>query len=422
MSTSSQPPEWHFRCARTHRDILRGTSPCVFCRSSYAKSNFCVSAPDRTTIAGSQNGFVWAACRAYNEGKPLIVRPDDVWLAILQNIGRYSLPRTDESLLEAKFDVPTLDEEDFRNFSTLAEEMEYLVNRKCLSRERTNSLMPDFSTTCPEDITAACVLLLGREFKEKVLGDFRFRKGGIPFTTLSGRPLDWGSLLYKLRDFGNEGEEVQLFIKNIRPILSLLHYTAREPDSVIAREFIETMVRKTPPNGEDAHLVTGWITAFCHVSPKRQNRQSDKDGDKPSNQDVKSKVSETRDASEEDKEDDIFYQTINLSDIPVGTARMPVRVMSQHRTVDCIMVGGSIATTYGRHESNGWVYRPMSGWILSINENTEMARKRQEILDDVKQEIRHQVNEAAKEFKDCLWSNTASALVLSRLEKRLDKL
>ncbi|KAL3589491.1 hypothetical protein FPOAC2_11659 [Fusarium poae] len=422
MSTSSQPPAWPFKYAKTQEDILRGTSPCVFRRSCCVQTSLCVSAPDKTTMTGSENGLVWSACRAYNEGKHLIIRPDDVWLAILQNIGRYTLPLTDECLLEAKFDIPTLSEKDFRIPSTLAEEMKYFVNRKCLSNEHTSSLIPDFSTTYPEDITAACVMLLGGELKEKFLGDCRFKKGGIPVVTLSGSVLDWANLLSKLKYFKDEGEEVQFFIKKIRPVLSLLQYAAREPDSPAAHEFIGAMVRRTPPNGEDDHLVTGWITAFCHVNPEHQSRQSDMERHELSDQAVGPEVPENKDTSEEDDEKRIFHQTINLSDIPPGIARLPVRLMSKQRIFNCIMIGGSIAVACGYHESTGWIYRPMSGWILSINEDIEMARKRQEILDDVKQEILHQAREAAKEFEDCVWSSTASSLVLSRLERRLAKL
>ncbi|RGP73869.1 duf4419 domain protein [Fusarium sporotrichioides] len=276
MSTASDT--WVFPCAGSRRDILQCASPYFSRRSASVKSSIYTSEPGKMVMAGSENGFVWSACRAYNESKPLIIRPDDIWLAIIENIGRYCIQRTVETPLEERLDVPTLSHKDFSSPRALAEEMQYLVNRKCFSQELMSSLIPDFSTTLPEDITAACILLLGSERKDKAPCDLRFREGGIP----------------------------RMIFYRIRPILRLLHYAAREPASSTAGEFLSTMVKKTPLNGKDDDLVTGWITSFCYFDAEGQIRQPNEEGDGPSDQDVQPKVLENKDTTEENEEDGLF--------------------------------------------------------------------------------------------------------------------
>ncbi|QPC73382.1 hypothetical protein HYE68_004134 [Fusarium pseudograminearum] len=414
---------WCFTYAKTHPKVLRGTSPYLYRRSTKVQTSLDIEESETSFVSGSGNGFIWSACRAYNQGAPLFIRPDDVWLAILQSIGRFCLPEMDEALLKEKCGVPRLTDKDFSSPNALSKEMEYLVNRRCLSEERKNSLMPDFTTTRPEDVTAACVSILGKQWNEELPTDLRFRIGSISMVTLVGQPCDWLGLLDKLKDFEDEGEGVQLFIKRIRPILRRLHYAAREPDSPTARELFSTMVRRTPPGDvsyemHSANVVDGWIASFYHQNENYRARQLAWESYEP----FEKYGSEASDTAGEEDDDEIFYYTANLANIPTGISKMPVQLQGEDNTLDCFMIGGSIAMAYDRNVQDVWMCRPISGWIMSCIEDSEMERKRQDILNDVRKEIRREWRKAQNTFGHCVRSTDAIEAVLSSIKHRLGEL
>jgi hypothetical protein len=355
---------------------------------------------ENLNVAGSENGFIWSACRAYNDGIPLTIRPDDVWLAIIQQISFYRSRNRDKTLEEDDFDIPTMMVQDFENPRVLAEEMIYFVTRNCLSVRRKNLLMSGSVMTRPEDITAAAVLLLGTAHKE-TQRDLRFGNGGIPTVSLAGQYVDWLIMLDKLSGFRGESKEVQLFIDNIRPILQRLYYAAQNPHDPKYSEFLRTVVRKTPPDGKDDKLVTGWIAAFCHFDCEGQVRRPDK---------------------ERSGQDGMSYKPISLDDIPPGTASMPIRLINGNKIENCTLMGGSLYTSSVLSEQDEWVYAPLKGWILCLDGNTEMARRRGEILDAVRREIWRERGKAVEEIDGCAWSSSAVMLSLSRIEERLEKL
>ncbi|KAK6705119.1 hypothetical protein SNK05_009011 [Fusarium graminearum] len=418
MANSFDPLVRYFMYASTHLHVLKGISPYLYRRSKEARTSLNIKESTTSFVSGSVNGFIWSACQAYDRGTPLVIRPDDVWLAILQSIGRFCLPHTDDILLNEMFDVPRLTKEDFMSPDTLAGEMEYLVNRKCLSEERTNSLMPDFTTTLSEDVTAACVSILGTQWKDDLPTDLRFTRAGMSTVILAGQYCDWFSLLDRLKLFEDEGEEVQHFIKNTRPILRRLHYAAREPDSPTARELFSTTVRKTPPNGVDDDLVTGWITSFYHLNQQSQMRQPDIG---PFGQ-YGGEASEHKNMAWGEEHDDILYPAVRLADIPTGISAMPVQFPGKDKAFHGIMVGGSIGIAYERNVQNVWMHRPIAGWAASCNEGNETMRKREEILRDATQEMQREWKMAKKDFGDCAKATCAIASVLSRIQRRLDKL
>ncbi|PCD40967.1 hypothetical protein FGRA07_02238 [Fusarium graminearum] len=337
MANSSDPLVWYFTYASTHLDVLKGISPYLYRRSKEARTSLNIKESTTSFVSGSVNGFIW------------------------------------------------LTKEDFMSPDTLAGKMEYVVNRKCLSEERTNSLMPDFTTTLPEDVTAACVSILGTQWKDDLPTDLRFTRAGMSTVILAGQYCDWFSLLDRLKLFEDEGEEVQRFIKNTRPILPRLHYAAREPDSPTARELFSTTVSKTPPNGVDDDLVTGWITSFYHLNQQSQMRQPDIG---PFGQ-YGGEASEHKNMTWGEEHDDILYPAVRLADIPTGISAMPVQFPGKDKAFHGIMVGGSIGIAYERNVQNVWMHRPIAGCAASCNEGDETMRKREEILRDATQEMQH---------------------------------
>ena len=53
------------------------------------QSSFSADYLSNHNVKASINGFVWAVIQAYNEHHSLVIRPDDVWLAILTQFSIY---------------------------------------------------------------------------------------------------------------------------------------------------------------------------------------------------------------------------------------------------------------------------------------------------------------------------------------------
>lgn len=61
-------------------------------------------------------------------------------------------------------------------------------------------------------------------------------------------------------------------------------------------------------------------------------------------------------------------------------------------------------------------------WAVGCNEDDETRRKREEVLRDATQEMQREWQMAKKEFGDCPEITCVIASVLSKIQRRLDKL
>ncbi|RGP80265.1 hypothetical protein FLONG3_1566 [Fusarium longipes] len=401
-SSNTSPSAWGLKHARNQDDILEGTSQYHFRRTSqlmtYSISN---NSQKEAIIAGSPNGFVWSACHAFNEGVHLVIRPDDVWLAIVQQLSICCCPhQTNRAMTEKDFDVAMIRPKDIRSPSALNQEMDYLVARNCLTVQEKDNFLPDFTTTRLEDKTVAAILLLGKANTEKLDHNLRFgRNDGIPSISLLGEAKDWVTILEKLDRFNDEN--VRLFVNNIKPIIKLFHYAARVPRSKKATEFFATMVRKTPPNDNDDKLVTGWITAFCYFDSEGQIRRTSNKYDAFPGRNAHFNVPTNTHAVEQNEQDDMVYQPISLDDIPAGTASMPLLLLNGKNTHNCTILGGSISIESLISQRGSRGYKSMTGWILCVDKKVKRSRKRTDFVYDSNSRVLMGMESVAREIGRC---------------------
>lgn len=87
---ASRIPQFKAHYAETAKELLSGCSyqehqNCEF----IIQSSFSDSDLSHRSVWASNNGFIRAAIEAYNHHHNLIIRPDDVWLAILTQFNLY---------------------------------------------------------------------------------------------------------------------------------------------------------------------------------------------------------------------------------------------------------------------------------------------------------------------------------------------
>lgn len=272
-------------------------------------------------ISSSNNGFVWAAYHAYSYHHHLIIRPEDVWFAILTQLSFYINAHAEElrSFFVAHegrkhlhLEVNELD------FAYIAQEMTHLIAKNVIDPELRSWVMPSFSTTTDSDKAVGAILFMGAMQKY-----FSYGVGvccGIPSVTLLGEVDDWKDILKRIDKIELLGEEPSQFARMIRPIVNHMILSFESPDSFQVIEFWNTIVHKVSLfSGTD--YFTGWLTAFCFW---------DEDG--------KAKyISDNNQMF-----GGVAYPRVDVDKVPAGYASVPISVDDDGDAYEATMVAGSV--------------------------------------------------------------------------------
>lgn len=191
---------------------------------------------EHSTLEASPNGFVHGAITAYNHHHALLIRPEDVWFAILSQFSLFINAHAEE--VRGKFvahqgkKVLTLIY--FANrytmdFGLFAKEMGEMIERNVVDPELRRWMMPAFTTTTQKDTVIASILMMGVTQK---YFDFRCVLAcGLPSVTLLGDKADWELILSRLEKLTEYGEEPTQFFKLLKPVLSRFVESFESPAS-----------------------------------------------------------------------------------------------------------------------------------------------------------------------------------------------
>ncbi|KAK5654562.1 hypothetical protein OQA88_7191 [Cercophora sp. LCS_1] len=318
-------------------------------------------------IISSANGFVLGALKAYNKHHHFVIRPDDIWLAILTQLSFYINRQADalrpvfrpNTAAAAKIDAkpritaislsPLLATNTKRdpnpNSSSHIEQMA-LALASTLSANLSppgiaNWITPTFTTSTTTDAAAAAIIMAGA-FRSYFNYAFVFYCG-MPSVTLQGSRGDWVSILERserIPEFFGGGEataeEVRHFQALLGPVLKGMVRTFDEPDAEDVLDFWAKMVHES--GGSGTHYISGWLTAFCFW---------DADGVS-----LYGKMTDKGGGVEVDTENggkpgcrlgDVVYHRVESGGIPVGWAGAPVDVVDERGDVWKVMlVAGSM--------------------------------------------------------------------------------
>lgn len=260
------------------------SSPAALPISSRQSSSTTSSAP----VFASKNGFVHACIEAYNNHHSLVLRPDDVWLAVLTQLSIYVNAHSD-SLQDRFVDHGACRQQlhievELRgaDHGALAIEMSRLLGASIRDPGWREWIVPRFSTTTTVDETVESIVMMGTFQKY-----FSYSWGtrcGIPSVTLLGEQADW----IKLRDrvvasrtvdgegprLASLGPECAAWVSLLRPVLDGFVDSFRQPSSsdTMASDgtqaFWQAICDEHVPNGSGVATYGGWITAFCFWDEK----------------------------------------------------------------------------------------------------------------------------------------------------------
>lgn len=305
-----------------------------------------------TKITPTPNGLVDAAITAWNTHHHLILRPDDIWIAILSQLGFYIDAHAEElrdffvahegqKYLEVvQYDVTPRTCE----YSLFARQMSDKMVENVKDPSLVTWIIPDFSTTTEDDKAVASVLLMGAMKKYFDYG-FCCVSCGIPSVTLLGERADWVELQNRIERIPElKGEAVE-FHRLLKPIARHMVLSFDEPGSPAVLEFWRGIAcweipsyQFSGPTEEDK--ITGWITAFCFWDDKGARNKYKIQGDRHCI-------------------DGVAYGSLDESAKTAGWAAVLVKVIHKHydgtilQELQCRMVAGSVGIRPGKHEEMG---------------------------------------------------------------------
>lgn len=233
----------------------------------------------------SGNSFVWSVVRAYCDHNELVLRPDDVWLAIMIQFSNYVNAVSRVEALRDRFVKHSGQKEIVVEINATLDTIPYeevldtfsrVIDRELVDEIRT-WVQPSFTTTRREDRTVASVVMMAT-----VRSYFKYTlrlRCGLPKVTLLGTVEDWEAVRdravrlhqYAVRTGGDDvaaGENVMdSWCGRLMPVLAMIVHTFREPESAEARDFWNRICSYHPGGSGPSHI-SGWITAFCAFTEK----------------------------------------------------------------------------------------------------------------------------------------------------------
>ncbi|KAJ5542497.1 hypothetical protein N7535_004919 [Penicillium sp. DV-2018c] len=305
-----------------------------------------------THISASPNGFVWAMYYAYRNHHRLKLRPEDVWLAILVQIGFYISSHAEQ--LRHRFvshdgtrelRIDEFGVIDFADFGKLASKLTRLVQMNVIDPDLWGWAMPDFSTTTASDKVVAAVLMMGSMKQYFTCSSLLECDCGIPAVTLLGKKEDWALMARKITGLRILGDEPSRFAQLLQPVLNNFAAAFDTHHRRDAERFWGKCVYNTKADrrANEQTYLKGWITVFCFW---------DKDGKLSYPEDIHAPSSP--EFQEAESQFSLFHpllRRVRMDSIPVGYSTMPVTVNDNGHEYKIGLLAGSIgikATSSGR--------------------------------------------------------------------------
>ena len=302
-------------------------------------------------ISPSTNGLVYSIFRAWSDHHHLVVRPDDIWCAVLSQLNFYINAHAEE--VRSVF-VPHQDRKNLKviesgtlqtaDFGGVAIKLTELMSTHLNDPDLTDWVMPNFSTTEASDRVVAAILIMGAMPKF-----FNYRyvlKCGIPSVTLLGDRTDYAAILTKLDTFPNLGDEVHRFVGLLRAVLKRFIASFDNPKAPETVEFWNCIAHKD--GGSGPSYLSGWVTAFCFwdhqgncLSDIREKTANFSTSGRTNSDHVFWDYDES-DRKKNFKLDDIPFHNVDTNDIPSGCTTVPLSVNDNGTFIETRLLVGSV--------------------------------------------------------------------------------
>ncbi|KAJ7485952.1 hypothetical protein FB451DRAFT_1231506 [Mycena latifolia] len=357
-------------------------------------------------LVPNANGFVATLLDAYTKDRALVIRPDDVWLAILSQFNFFVTARAE--LLRANFVAHEGKEElviDARpnkrydvDFGRLAVEMTGLVEKNVVDPALRSWAIPTFTTTTATDTTVGAVLLMAtlkNYFEYKIL----LGGCGIPRVTLEGEREDWVDILGRLEKLKEYGLETTAWYHLLRPVIVRFVAAFDAPMSPANVEFWQRVANYTPGGSGRGDYYTGWITAFTVFDKEGHWLGNSLDKNAAPGTDpatlataqfwatyarvVTHRLCDWSGPNEHLVLDDTPFHRLSGKGVPPGYGEVDIKLIEDDVLYDCAMVAGLVGmnvSSSGDRALSGSgeddTVSPVAGWWMFVKVDEEVMQKR----------------------------------------------
>ncbi|PVF95611.1 hypothetical protein CPB86DRAFT_817050 [Serendipita vermifera] len=324
-------------------------------------------------------GFINTVLNAYNQHHHLIIRPDDIWIAILAQINFYVNANAED--LSSKFVAHegkktiviygsgtryTVD------FGAIAEQFGARLKENIVDPSLHEWIIPDYTTTTPNDKVICSVMMMAT--LKAYFDYYGFLCCGIPTITLQGTKEDYFSIYQRLDKLEEFGREPTAFARLLRPVIKQF-----------AAAFDAVEEGKTPDTdfwgktchyhrgGSGPRYISGWISIFCVWNKEGKWQGGDIDLiDEP--------VPEA-DKLHYEREgwgrppplvvDGLRYPCIDTGDIPPGTCEVDIQLNGNGVELECTMVAGHTGNVVSARDPDGVMdtLQPQTDWFMFVKED-----------------------------------------------------
>ncbi|KAL7911600.1 hypothetical protein GGI35DRAFT_443184 [Trichoderma velutinum] len=312
-----------------------------------------------------KNGFVQGIIRAFNQDLDLVIRPDDVWQAILSQFSLFIngngnaerlrhmfVSHEGKKNLTLYYTTMSLSELDF---GKVAQEFTSVIQNNVVDPELREWMLPDFSTTTDHDKAVAAFGMMGAMQK---FFNYNVMAGcGLPSVTLLGTRDDWEKLASRVNKLNQYGNECQHWASLLQPITHYMIRTFDEPDSQEVKDFWLRVAWETGSKGlsGDSRILSGWITAFVYFNKSGSVTTDHKE-------DNVSLFGEILDRKRLIL-DGVSYPLIYPGDIPSSLVLVPITITDLGARVQRFST--AVSGTIGMSISGGSTVQPFSAWWIA---------------------------------------------------------
>jgi len=316
--------------------------------------------PKNSRLCGIENGFIDTVITCYNRHHNIVLRPDDIWTAIMTQFSFYVNKHAEKFRnkfvnFEGKRELVVSTWGNLRSvsYALLAKEMSKKIDENLVDPNFKSWILPSFSTSTDNDLVTCGVVFMATM---KKYFDYTFSlMCGIPYVTLEGTVGDWANLsqrLEKLKEY-----ELEEWYSLLKPILEeFINAKKGSPDVSFWNR-----ICSHHGGGSGPSYISGWIVAFC-VFDKYGNWQ----GQTKAPGQTRYKVRTMMGSVESD------WPIIDTNNIPPGIIEVDVKIDDNGVPYYSSMFAGHLAINLS---DDGKTLLPMSGWVICLKPSPEEIKK-----------------------------------------------
>jgi hypothetical protein len=298
-----------------------------------------------------ENGFVGTLINCYNNHNNLIIRPDDIWIAILTQFSRYVNTNSEELRYKfvnfngkkelIVFQSATLKTADY---GSISKDIVTEISKNIINENMEKWIIPNFSTTNPNDIIIGSIIMMSS--MQKYFNYTACLMCGIPKVTIMGEIEDWIEIKNRIKEilkYDTKDEYMKKWYNMLEPVIdNFIQSINKNPN-------IEwwNKICSHHGGGSGPRYISGWLSTFC-VFSEEGIWLGDRLQIKNWNGTITSQ-----------------WPIINTNNIPTGYVKVPLKIDDNGKTYDSIMVAGHIG--YKINENN-CALQPSLDWFIGLKD------------------------------------------------------